>query len=60
MAYWFNINTRQVESDEDKSPSDDLMGPYATEAEAAQALQTAAAKTEAWDEEDRAWEGEEA
>lgn len=56
MAYWYNISTQQVESEEQKSSSDDLMGPYATEAEASRALQTAAANTEAWDEEDRRWE----
>lgn len=56
MAYWYNIATKQVESDEDKSSSTDLMGPYATEAEASQALRTAAANTEAWDEEDRRWD----
>lgn len=53
MAYWFNIATRRVESDEDRSQGADLMGPYATEAEAAAALETARQKTEEWDEEDR-------
>ena len=56
MAYWFNVSTGSVESDENKSPSADLMGPYDTEAEAANALQTARERTEKWDAEDRAWE----
>jgi hypothetical protein len=56
MAYWYNLNSGQVETDEDKSQGDDLMGPYGTEAEAAKALQTARERTERWDEEDRAWE----
>ena len=56
MAYWYNLNSGQVETDEDKSQGDDLMGPYDTEAEAAKALQTARERTERWDEEDRAWE----
>lgn len=53
MAYWFNIATGQVESDDNRSQNADVMGPYDTEAEAASALATARAKTEAWDEEDR-------
>ncbi|MEK4241202.1 MULTISPECIES: methionine aminopeptidase [Janibacter] len=53
MAYWFNIETQQVETDDNRSQGEDVMGPYETEAEAAAALATARAKTEAWDEEDR-------
>lgn len=60
MQYWFNIQTRQVESDDEKSPGAELMGPYATREEAARALETAAERTEAWDEEDRRWEEGEA
>lgn len=56
MAYWYNVATGQVESDDNKSSSDDLMGPYETQSEAANALETARARTEAWDEQDRAWE----
>lgn len=60
MQYWFNIQTRQVESDDEKSPGAEVMGPYATRDEAGRALETAAARTEAWDEEDRRWEEGEA
>ncbi len=60
MTYWFNINTRQVEHEDSKSASDDLMGPYDTEEAARNALATAAERTEQWDAEDRAWEGEDA
>jgi len=56
MAYWFNVSTGAVESDENKSPGADLMGPYDSESEAANALQTARERTERWDAEDRAWE----
>lgn len=56
MAFWFNINTGKVETDENRGPGEDLMGPYATEEEATHALETARAKTERWDEEDRAWD----
>lgn len=59
MVFWYNITTGQVESDEEKSPGADLMGPYASRDEASRALQTAAEKTEKWDEEDRAWDGDE-
>lgn len=53
MAYWFNIETGRVESDENRSQNADVMGPYDTEAEAASALSTARAKTEEWDEQER-------
>lgn len=56
MAYWYNLNTGQVESDDNKSQSDDLMGPYDSQADAAKALDTARQRTEAWDEEDKAWD----
>ena len=56
MAYWYNLTTGQVESDDNKSQSDDLMGPYDSQADAANALDTARQRTEAWDEEDKAWD----
>jgi hypothetical protein len=56
MAYWYNVSSGQVESDDNKSQSDDLMGPYASQEEAANALQTARERTEKWDAEDKAWE----
>lgn len=59
MAYWYNIQTKQVESDEERSPGADVMGPYDSPEEAGRALETAAEKTEKWDEEDereRRWE----
>ncbi|TQJ51142.1 methionine aminopeptidase [Phycicoccus sp. SLBN-51] len=58
MAFWFNISTGKVETDETRSRGEDVMGPYATEEEASHALETARAKTERWDEEDRAWADE--
>ena len=56
MAYWYNVSSGQVESDDNKSQGDDLMGPYDSQAEAANALQTARERTEKWDAEDKAWE----
>ena len=56
MAYWYNLTTGQVESDSNKSQSDDLMGPYDSQAAAANALETARKRTEAWDEKDREWD----
>ncbi len=53
--YWFNVRTGQVETDEDKSQSKELMGPYRTRAEAAGALAAAAERTHEWDEQDRRW-----
>jgi hypothetical protein len=56
MAYWYNLTTGQVESDDNKSAGDDLMGPYDSQADAANALATARQRTEEWDEEDKAWD----
>lgn len=54
QQFWFNTKTKQVEQGR-QSHYTDLMGPYATQAEASQALSTAAARTEAWDEDDEKW-----
>lgn len=53
MPYWYNVNTGQVEQGEDTNPKSDMMGPYATEAEASNAIESAHARSEKWDEEDR-------
>ncbi|MFP5335778.1 MAG: SPOR domain-containing protein [Actinomycetes bacterium] len=52
--YWFNTKTRQVEEGH-QSDWTNLLGPYATRAEAERALETARQRTETWDEEDRRW-----
>lgn len=54
-TFYFNTRTGQVEDLEDKSPSRDLLGPYATREEAQRALESAHERTEQWDEEDKAW-----
>ena len=56
MAYWYNVDTGQVETDEDKSQGADLMGPYDSQDDASRALQTARERTEAWDAADKEWE----
>ena len=58
MAFWFNISTGKVETDETRSRGEDVMGPYATVVVASHALETARAKTERWDVVDRAWADE--
>ncbi len=55
QQFWFNTETKQVEQGR-QSHYRNLMGPYSTAAEAQQALQTAASRTEAWDDEDDAWD----
>ncbi|MFK5583840.1 methionine aminopeptidase [Serinicoccus sp. LYQ131] len=56
MQYWFNTRTQQVEAHDDpaRARSADLLGPYGSQQEAAQALETAAARTAAWDEAEKA------
>jgi hypothetical protein len=56
MAYWYNVSSGQVESDDNKSQGEALMGPYPSQAEAANARQTARERTEAWDAADKEWE----
>jgi hypothetical protein len=56
VAYWYNVNTGKVETEENRGPGENLMGPYATEEEASRALEIAREKTERWDEQDKAWD----
>lgn len=51
IEYYFNVATGQVEEGK-RSQGKDVMGPYATREEAAQALETARERTQSWDEED--------
>jgi hypothetical protein len=55
MPYWFNVDTGQVETDDDRSQDATVMGPYDTHDAAARALETARSNTERWDAEDREW-----
>ena len=56
MAYWYNVDKRQVEDDSNKSPGDQLLGPYTSQDEASKALEHARENTEKWDAEDKAWD----
>lgn len=55
--YWFNLTTGQVEEGQ-QSSWEHVMGPYATREEAAKALDTAKRRNESWDDDDRAWKGD--
>jgi hypothetical protein len=52
--YWFCVTHHAVESGAGICPPIDRLGPYATEAEATQALAKAAERNDAWDT-DPAW-----
>ena len=52
--FWFNTRTGQVEEGR-QSDWSEVLGPYPTREAAAKALDTARAKSEAWDREDREW-----
>lgn len=56
MSFWYNVETAEVESEENRSPGATLLGPYATEGEARNALEAARRNTERWDAEDREWD----
>jgi len=51
--FWFNLRTRQVQTNVDKGQSKELMGPYPTAEAAQHALTSAAERTDAWDEQSR-------
>lgn len=55
--FYYNVETKQVEEGP-QSPADQLMGPYPTREAAQHALETAAARNDAWDAEDAAWDGQ--
>lgn len=52
MEYWYNLSSGQIEQGQ-QSDYSQLIGPYASEAEAQKALETAAAKSKAWDDRER-------
>lgn len=56
MQYWYNVITGEVETDENRSAASDVLGPYDSADEAAQAIASARARTEAEDAADRAWD----
>ena len=56
--FYFDPSTCEVTQGETGS-WENRMGPYDTEAEAREALKTAAERNEEFDEQDKAWEGEE-
>ncbi|WP_214416353.1 hypothetical protein [Sphaerisporangium fuscum] len=53
--WWFCLKHMAVEP-ERGCPNKDRLGPYPTQEEAAAALQTAAARNKAWQEQDKEWE----
>ena len=50
--FWFDTRNGQVDEGH-RAPAAHLMGPYPTRQAAERALESARARTEAWDEEDR-------
>lgn len=54
--FFYNTRTRQVEEGR-RSHWQSLMGPYPTREAAARALETARARSEAFDQADRRWKG---
>lgn len=58
MAYWYNVDTGAVEQGDQSDSKSYMLGPYETEAEARNAIDTAHAKSEKWDAEDREFNGD--
>ena len=55
--YFFNTRTQMVEKGR-QSSLEHLMGPYDTEEEAKSALEIARKRSQAWDDDDRGWRGD--
>lgn len=51
--YYWSLNDRRVVTEEDGVKAADRLGPYDTREEAELALETVAARNEAWDDEDK-------
>ncbi|WP_156135204.1 SPOR domain-containing protein [Arthrobacter sp. L77] len=51
--YWFNVRTHEIEEDR-LSDWSQLIGPYATRAEAEKALEKVQQRNDAWDRDDDA------
>ncbi len=60
MAYWYNVLTRSVETDENRSGANDLLGPFATRHDAENALATSEAHGLAAEASDAAWNQDDA
>lgn len=58
MAYWYNVATRQVETDENRSAAADVLGPFETREEAEQSITAAHESSKKYDDEDAAWNEE--
>lgn len=56
-GFYYNLSTGEVEQGLQSSWTQ-RMGPYPTREAAQHALETAHRRTEAWDDDDRAWRGE--
>jgi hypothetical protein len=59
IEYFYNTRTQMVEKGR-QSSWEHLMGPYDTPEEAANAMEIARKRSQAWDDDDKSWRGEEA
>jgi hypothetical protein len=58
MAYWYNVSTKQIETDENRSAAANLLGPYATREQAEGAIEASHNRTERDDDADKRWNGD--
>jgi hypothetical protein len=58
VEYFWCVKHNRVETDEDRCPGENLLGPYPTRAAAEGALAKVKERNDAWDDEDRRWSGE--
>ena len=55
--FWWCVKHNRVESGDDVCPARRRLGPYPSEAEAANALEKVQQRNEEWEAEDARWEG---
>lgn len=58
MAYWYNVTTKTIQTDADRSRAAEVLGPFATREAAEAAIETAHKRTDEQDAEDRRWRGD--
>jgi hypothetical protein len=50
--WWYSLTRHAVEDDDGPTPGKDRLGPFATQDEAARALETVQRRNEEWDSQD--------
>ena len=58
MSYWYNVRTKEVETDENRGPAADILGPFDSHELAAGAIESARRREEHENASDARWDGD--